>query len=179
MSAHSNIVTPRRPLASEYAPYYETYVGGIPENDILAVLRDQRESTFSFLESVPTGKIDFAYAPGKWTLRQVFGHVLDMEWVFAARALHFARGVPGALPGVEQDDVMKVVDFTARSWDAMLDEWSHLRAANIRFFEGLDETAWNRVGVASGHPVTPRALAYIIAGHERHHIGVIRTRYLD
>jgi hypothetical protein len=169
----------RRPLASEYAPYYETYVGGIPETDIIAVLREQRESMLSFLMGVPGSKIDLSYAPGKWTLRQVFGHVLDMEWVFAARALHFARAVPGALPGVDQDDTMKVVDFAARPWDSMLDEFDHLRSAGIRFFEGLDDEAWDRSGIASENPFTSRSLAYIIAGHARHHMGVIRTRYLD
>jgi hypothetical protein len=167
-----------RPLATEYAPYYETYVGGIPETDILAVLRDQRESTVAFLEKVQPAKVDFRYAPEKWTLRQVFGHVVDMEWVFTARALHFARGVPGALPGVEQDDVMKVVNYGARPWSSLIEQYGHLRAANLKLFEGFDEAAWHRTGVASGHPVSVRALAYIIAGHERHHMAVIRERYL-
>jgi DinB superfamily len=101
-----------------------------------------------------------------------------MEWVFTARALHFARGVPGALPGVEQDDVMKVVNYEARPWAALIEQYGHLRAANIKLFEGFDEAAWHRTGVASGHPVSVRALAYIIAGHERHHVAVIRERYL-
>jgi len=172
-------VTMRRPLSNEYAPYYETYVGGIPETDILSVMRAQRETTISFLENIPNDKIDFRYASGKWTLRQVVGHVVDMEWVFTVRALHFARAVPGPLPGVEQDDVMKVANFENLAWLGLIDQYAHLRAANVRFFEGLDEEAWGRMGVASANPVTPRALAYIIAGHERHHLGVIRSRYLD
>jgi hypothetical protein len=167
-----------RPLASEYAPYYETYVGGIPETDILAVLRDQREATVALLENLPPEKIDFRYAPEKWTLRQVFGHVVDMEWVFTSRALHFARAVPGPLPGVEQDDVVKVVDFEARPWSDLVDQYGYLRLANIKLFEGFDEAAWARTGVASGNPVSVRALAYIIAGHERHHMAVLRERYL-
>jgi hypothetical protein len=168
----------RRPLSNEYAPYYEAYIGGIPETDILSVLRAQRESTIALLESVPAAKVDYRYAPEKWTLRQVFGHVLDMEWVFTVRALHFARAVPGAMPGVEQDDVMKVSSFEATPWASLIDEYRHLRSANIILFNGLDDAAWGRTGVASGHPVTPRALAYIIAGHERHHLRVIRERYL-
>jgi len=174
----STTVNTRRPQAGEYNPYYETYIGKISEVDIVAVLRAQLDSTLAFLSKVPADKVDYAYAPGKWTLRQVFGHVLDMEWVFAARAFHFARAVPGDLPGVDQDDTMKVVDFTTTPWPALLEQWRHVRSANIALFESFDADAWERKGIASGHPVTVRALAYIIAGHERHHVGVIRDRSL-
>jgi DinB superfamily len=179
MMAGNQTAVLRRPLVSEYAPFYETYVGKVTETDVLAVLRAQNDSTLAFLDGVPAAKVDFSYAPGKWTLRQVVGHVIDMEWVFVSRALHFARAVPGELPGVDQDEFMKVVDFAARPWASLGDEYRHLRAAGIRFFEGLDEAAWSRGGIASGNPVTVRALAYIIAGHERHHFGVVRERYLD
>ena len=168
----------RRPLASEYAPFYETYVGRVPETDILAVLREERDATLSLMKGVPAAKIDYRYAPEKWTLRQVFGHVLDMEWVFAARTIHFARAVPGPLPGVEQDDVMRVANFEALPWPYLLEQFSHLRSANILLFQGFDDAAWSRSGTASGNPVTTRALAFIIAGHQRHHMGVVRERYL-
>jgi len=171
-------VNTRRPEPGEYNAYYETYVGKIPEIDIVSVLSAQHESTLAFLEKIPSGQIEHRYAPGKWTLRQVFGHVLDMEWVFAARAFHFARAVPGDLPGVDQDDTMKVVDFETTPWPALIDQYRHVRAANIALFQSFDAAAWERKGIASGNPVTVRALAYIIAGHERHHIGVIRERYL-
>jgi hypothetical protein len=168
----------RRPESNEYAPYYETYVGKIPESDVIAVLRDQRESTLDLLEKLSSHQLDHRYATEKWTVRQVFGHVVDMEWVFAARAIHFARAVPGDLPGVDQEDTMAVVDFSAQSWTALLDQYRHLRGANIELFKSFDEAAWARKGIASGNPVTVRALAYIIAGHERHHMGVLRERYL-
>ena len=174
----STIANTRRPEAGEYNAYYETYIGKIPEVDIVSVLRAQRDSTLAFLEKLPADKIEYSYAPGKWTLRQVFGHVLDMEWVFAARAFHFARAVPGDLPGVDQEDTMQVVDFATTRWPALLDQWRHVRSAGIALFESLDAAAWERKGIASGNTVTVRALAYIIAGHERHHIGVIRERYL-
>ena len=176
MAIHSAIQ--RRPDTSEYAPYYETYVSRVPEIDILSVLRVERETTLALMGNLAAAKIEYRYAPEKWTVRQVFGHVLDMEWVFAARAVHFARAVPGEMPGVEQEDAMRVANFEARPWLAMVDEFAQLRAANILFFEGLDEAAWSRGGIASGHPVTVRALAYIIAGHQRHHWGVVRERYL-
>lgn len=168
----------RRPEPGEYNAYYETYIGKIPETDIVSVLGAQRDATLALLEKLPPAKVDYAYAPEKWTVRQVFGHVLDMEWVFGARAFHFARAVPGALPGVDQDDTMKVVDFTTTPWPALLDQYRHLRTANIAFFNSLDDSAWSRQGIASGNPVTVRALAYIIAGHDRHHMGVVRERYL-
>jgi uncharacterized damage-inducible protein DinB len=171
-------INTRRPEPGEYNAYYETYVGKIPELDIVSVMRAQRDSTLALLEKLPAAKIDHRYAPEKWTVRQVFGHVLDMEWVFTARALHFARAVPGELPGVDQDDTMKMVDFTATSWPELLAQYRHLRTANIELFNSFDEAAWARKGIASGSPVTVRALAYIIAGHERHHMGVIRDRYL-
>jgi hypothetical protein len=168
----------RRPHDSEYNAYYADYVALVPESDILAVLREQRESTLTLLERVPVAKIDYRYAPEKWTLRQVFGHVVDMEWVFAARALHVARAVPGAMPGVEQDDAMRASNFEAQPWPSLLDQFRHLRSANIKLFEGFDEASWSRGGIASGNPVTARALVYIIAGHQRHHLNVIRARYL-
>ena len=176
MAVNSSLL--RRPEKSEYAPFYETYVGKVSETDILSVLRSERENTLALVGNLPAAKIEYRYAPEKWTLRQVFGHVLDMEWVFAMRAVHFARAVPGNLPGVEQEDVMRVANFEARPWRSMVDEFASLRAANTLFFEGLDEAGWSRSGVASNNPVTVRALAYIIAGHQRHHWGVIRERYL-
>lgn len=168
----------RRPDPSEYNAHYEDYVGKIDDADIIAVLRTQRESTLELFAKLPAAKLEYRYAPGKWTLREVLGHVVDMEWVFTARAFHFARAVPGDLPGVEQDDVMKVVDFAAQPWPSLLDQYRHLRTAGIEFFAHLDDQAWGRKGIASGNPVTVRALAYIIAGHDRHHMDVVRQRYL-
>jgi hypothetical protein len=169
----------RRPAPSEYAPYYERYVGLVPEADALAVLREQLHATSAFLAGLAKEKIDFRYAPAKWTLREVVGHVIDIEWVFTARALHFARGVPGPLPGVEQDDMMKAANFSARPWPEMIDAYRHLRSANTTLFAGFDDAAWDRTGVASGLTFTARAIPFIIAGHERHHVKVLRERYLS
>ena len=126
----------RRPQSSEYKPYYEGYVSAVPGTDVVAVLRDELDSTLALLESVPEAKVDYRYAPGKWTLRQVFGHVVDMEWVFAVRALHFARGVPGPMPGVDQDDVMKVANFERQTWASLLEQFRHLRAMGCEVGQG-------------------------------------------
>jgi hypothetical protein len=168
----------RRPEPSEFAPFYAHYVSLVPEDDAVAVMRAQLAASSAFLAAIPAERVDFQYAPGKWTLRQVVRHVIDTEWLFSARALHFARGIPGPLPGMEQDDVAKLADCGARSWPAMLDEYRSLRSALIQFFDGLDDAAWSRTGTASGNLFTVRALGHIIPGHERHHVAVIRERYL-
>jgi DinB superfamily len=170
--------TRRRPHPSEYFEYYHTYVSEVPDGDIVTILRRQMEDASALLSSVPKERTGFTYAPGKWTLNEVVGHVLDMEWVFTARALHFARAVDAALPGVEQDDVMKVSNFPSRPLDDIVDQWRHLRAAGTLFFEALDDAAWDRAGTASGRRFTVRAFPYIIAGHANHHLDVIRNRYL-
>ncbi len=168
----------RRPEPSEYFEYYHRYIEQVPDGDIVDVLRAQFEEAAAFLARVPRDRVEFRYAPGKWTLKEVVGHVLDMEWVFTARAVHFARAVPGALPGAEQEDVMAVANFGERPLDEVVDEWGHLRAAGVRFFEGIDAAAWDRAGTASGRRFTVRAFPYIIAGHAHHHMNVIREKYL-
>lgn len=168
-----------RPLESEYAEYYGRYILLVPDGDIVAILRAQAKATMSVLDRVPAERTHFRYAPGKWTLREVVGHVVDMEWVFVARALSFARGLAEPMPGVEQDDFVPAGKFERQSWPALLDQWRALRTANTLLFENLDGEAWQRTGMASGYPVSVRALAYIIAGHEHHHIGMIRERYLS
>lgn len=168
----------RRPEPSEYFEYYRGYIDRVPDGDIVSILRAQARETTALLDRVSDEKAAYRYAPGKWSLKEVVAHVLDLEWVFLARALHFARKVEGALPGVEQDDIIAVANVAARPLPSILAEWRHVREAGALFFEGLDDEAWGRRGVASGRTFTVRSLAYIVAGHERHHAGVIRERYL-
>jgi hypothetical protein len=169
----------KRPERTEYAEHYDGYVSLVPDGDIVAILREQLISTSAFLQSIPKDRIEHRYAPGKWTLKEVLGHVVDMEWVFTARTLHFARAVGQPLPGVEQDDFIAVGNFAAQPWPALIEQFRHLRTANTLLFEALDEAAWNRKGIASGREFTVRAIPHIIAGHERHHMGIIRERYLS
>lgn len=168
----------RRPEPSEYFEYYRGYINETPDGDIVAIMRDQIRSTTSLLATIPDEKADFRYAPGKWSLKEVVAHVLDTEWVFTSRALHFARNVPGALPGVEQDDMIAASDVASRPLSSMMAEWRHVREAGALFFDSLADDAWGRSGIASGRSFTVRSLAYIIVGHERHHMNVIRDRYL-
>ena len=172
------MITAVRPLESEYAEYYRRYVNQVPEGSVVATLRSQMEETSRLLAGVPAAKVEYRYAPGKWTLHEVIGHVVDMEWVFTTRALCFARGLAAPMPGVEQEEFVEVAQFAKQSWPKLLEQWRHVREASALVYESLDEEAWKRVGTASGYSVSVRALAYITAGHERHHMGVIRERYL-
>jgi uncharacterized damage-inducible protein DinB len=167
-----------RPQSTEYAEYYGRYITLVPDGDIVAILRAQNKESMSVLERASEDRTNYRYAPGKWTLREVVGHVVDMEWVFVARALSFARGLAQPMPGVEQDEFVPMGKFERQSWPDLLEQWRSLRAANTLLLENLDDDAWQRTGIASGYPVSVRALAYIIAGHERHHLGVICERYV-
>lgn len=168
----------RRPDSSEFFEYYRAYIDLVPDGDIVATLRAQIAESAALLERVPAAKADYRYAPGKWSLTEVVAHLVDMEWVFTARALHFARKVEGALPGAEQEDMVAAMRGASYTLPALVAQWRHVREAGAMFFAGLDEEAWGRSGVASGRTFTVRTFPWIIAGHERHHLGVIRERYL-
>ena len=168
----------KRPDPSEYAPYYGKYIEKVPDGPIVDVLRTQILGTLELLRSLPESKGDHIYAPGKWSIKQVVGHVTDGERVFAYRALRFGRGDATQLPGFEQDDYARAGGFPARSLRHLSDELEAVRRATVLLFEGFGEEDWLRRGTASSNPVSVRGLAYIIAGHELHHVKILRERYL-
>ena len=167
-----------RPAADEYAAYYDRYISKVPEGDIVQQLRAQLSSTLALLESIPESRGDHRYADGKWTVKEVLAHVNDAERIFAYRALRIARGDTTPLPGFEQDDYVPASRADERTVHDLAEELGHIRRATLALFEHLDEEALSRRGTASNHPVTPRALAYIIAGHELHHVQILREKYL-
>ena len=167
-----------RPGADEYAPYYERYVSLVPEGDVLGALSRQLDDALALLGSVPAERGDGRYGPGKWSLKEVVGHVVDTERVFAYRALHIARGDAAPLPGMDQDVFMAGANFGAYTLGELADEFAHVRRASISLLGHLDEAAWARRGTASDNEVSVRALAHILAGHAEHHFNIIRTRYL-
>ena len=169
---------PARPEKNEYAPYYEKYVSLVPDADITGTLARQNEETLALLRSIPEERAGHRYEPGKWSIRQVVGHMIDGERVFAYRALAIARGDRARLPGMDQEEYMAGANFDARTLADLAEEFSHLRRSNVLMLRGLTPMAWSRRGVASGNEVSVRALAYIIAGHAAHHLQVLRTRYL-
>ena len=167
-----------RPLPDEYAPYYATYIKLVPDTGILMLLRDQLAETEALLREFRADRADHRYAAGKWSVKEVVGHIADSERVFAYRALRFARGDRTPLPGYEQDDFIRGGNFGARPLPEIAGELRSVRMATITLFAGLSEEALLRRGPANNVEFSVRALAWIIAGHERHHATVLRERYL-
>lgn len=169
---------PARPGKDEYAPYYERYTSLVPEGDVVETLERQLGETLALLRTVDEERAGSRYAPGKWSVKEVVGHVIDGERIFAYRALRFARGDQTALPGFEQDDYIETANFDARTLQDLAEEFEHVRRSTLKLFRGLPEEAWLRRGTASESEVSVRALAHIIAGHEAHHVNILRERYL-
>jgi hypothetical protein len=167
-----------RPGADEYAPYYSGYVAKVEGDDALAPMIAQRESTTRFLAQIPESRASFRYAPGKWSLREIIGHLSDSERIFSYRMLRFARADETPLSGFDENIYVPAGDFERRSLADVAAEFGAVRDGTIALARSLDPAAMTRVGTANGKPISVRALAWIIAGHETHHLAVIRERYL-
>jgi hypothetical protein len=168
-----------RPEENEFAPAYKGYISQVLEDDAIVALEAELNESLAFFRAIDEQASKTAYAEGKWTIRQVLGHIVDTERVMSYRALRFARNDKTELPGFEQDDFMRGASFNEVSMGDMLREFEYLRRANILMFRNLSAEAWERRGVASGREITVRALAYIVVGHEKHHRKVVRERYLS
>ncbi len=167
---------PSRPGAGEYASFYETYVKLVPDGDILSLLEQQIEETMTLLSDVTASEAETRHPPYTWSVKEVVGHLIDCERIFGVRALCFARADSTALPGFDENDYVRHARFEARPLAGLAREFEVVRWSHLHLFRGLDGDAWARSGVANGHPVTVRALAHIIAGHERHHRAILRKR---
>lgn len=169
----------RRPGPDEYAPYYGTYVSKVPDRDILELLEAQRVEIGRILDGVDEAQGAHRYAPGKWSVKEVIGHCIDTERVFASRALAFARRDPADLPGFEQDDYVAEASFDARPTADLVAELDVVRRSTIAFFAGLAPETWTHGGIANGSRMSVRAAAYVIHGHLTHHVGVLKSLYLS
>lgn len=167
-----------RPTPEEYAPLYETYVRLVPAGDLLDTLAREHERTLGLLAEVDEERALYRYEEGKWSLKEVVGHLADTERIFAYRALTFARRDANPLPGMDQDPYVEAAGFDRRSWESLVGEWRLERQANLLLFGSFDGETLDRRGNASGFGVSVRALLYIIAGHELHHRRVLEERYL-
>lgn len=165
-----------RPSPTEYAPYFERYISRVPETHLVDALASDREALLDMLRSIPESRAAHRYAPDKWSIREVAQHIADSERVFGFRAFWFARSGGAELPGFEQDDFIRTAPRDS-SLASLAGELDHLRRGHVAFFEALEPEAWTRKGVASGNPVSVRALAAILVGHSRHHAAVLRERY--
>lgn len=168
----------RRPTEDEFAPYYGGYISKTEGTDILKNLKNEKSNTVEFLKSLPAEKWGYAYEEGKWTIKQLLLHIIDSERVFAYRALRIARGDSTPMPGFDQDPYVKNSEATNRSADSLIREYAATREATISFFENLTDEMTLRKGTASGVVFTPHATAFIIAGHENHHMQIVKERYL-
>ena len=168
-----------RPEPAEYAPYFERYIALVPGGDILATLDAQRRQTLLLLSGRDESDGDFRYAPGKWTAKQVLGHVCDTERVFAYRALRIARGDQTPMEGFEQDDYVRNGPFAVAALAEIVEDYIAVRRATLTLLRNLDEQAWMRRGVANKNEATVRALAYTIAGHELHHRRILEEKYFN
>lgn len=167
-----------KPGKSEFLPYYERYIGLVPDGDVLSTLTTQMAETQALLRGLPASIATYRYAPEKWSVNEVVGHMIDSERIFAGRALRFARNDATPVPGFEQDDYVRNSSFDAYPLAELASELDVVRQSTVFLFRHIDEQSWTRRGIANNAEVSVRALAYIIAGHELHHREIIRTRYL-
>ena len=167
-----------RPRGDEYNEYYARYIGLVPDGDIVETLEREGVATQALLGSVPPEKEEFRYAPGKWSVREVVGHLVDVERLFSFRALVFAREGGGELPGMDQEAWARSSRAGSRPLAELAEEWAALRRANVLFFGSLSAEEGERSGVASGFEVTVRALAWMMAGHELYHRRLLLRDYL-
>lgn len=168
----------RRPERSEAAEYYFRYIDQVQGSNVLDSLTTQRREVLDLLQGLPETKAGARYAPDKWTLREVVGHINDTERLFCARAFWFARGFDTPLPSFDQNVAIAAARFEERSWRDLMDEFAIVRDASLSLFASLPADAWDRRGLASDNPFTVRALAYLAAGHVTHHLEIVKTRYM-
>lgn len=158
--------------------FYKNYVKHVEESDIIQALRISGHRTQELIHSIKPEKADFRYAEGKWSIREVLCHMIDAERIFAYRALRFARNDKTNLAGFEENDYAPQANASNRSLERIADEMVHLRAANMDMFEGFSQEMLTRKGKANNNELSVAALGFIIAGHEMHHVIVLKERYL-
>jgi uncharacterized damage-inducible protein DinB len=168
-----------RPDKTDYAPFYAGYVDALEGDNGIDILVSQSTATQELLNSFSEAKGNYAYAEGKWTVKEVVGHLIDAERIFAYRALCIARGEKKSLPGFEQNDYVATGNFNSRQLFDLNYEFRLLRESNILMFKGFNEFMLNQRGIANDKEVTVRALLFITAGHEKHHMKVLKERYQD
>jgi hypothetical protein len=166
------------PDPSEYAPYYGRYITLVAGHDVVAALEDQPRETLALLSALSEAQGDYRYAPDKWSIKEILGHVIDAERVFSYRALRFARNDRTPLASFEQDDYVRAGNFADCRLADLTEEFVSVRRASLWLFRQLNAEAWMRRGIASGNEVSVRAVAYIVAGHELHHRRVLQEKYL-
>ncbi len=171
-------MTLKRPEDHESHDYFKLYINQVPGDNFLRVLKTSYLSTLLLLENMDLEKWNFRYAEGKWSIKEVMLHILDTERIFAYRALRVSRNDMTPMPGFEQDDYVPFYDAENRSIKSILKEYKAVRRASIAQFKNFNDDMLGRVGTASEHAISARALGFMIAGHEIHHVRILKERYL-
>ena len=166
-----------RPEPSEHIPYYGKYIALVPEGDVLAVLEGQLADVRALVAAVPQEQAGHRYAPGKWSIREALGHLVDVERVLAYRAFCIARGETAPLHGFEPEDYVREAGAESASLRQLVEELEHVRQGNLAMLRRLQPAAWLRSGTADGNAISVRALVYVMAGHVPHHLEILRERY--
>lgn len=167
-----------RPQPNEHSPYYGTYIARVPDGDIVATLARPADGALALLRALPESVGGTRYAEGKWSIREVIGHLIDTERVFAYRAMRFARADETELPGFDENAFVKHATFDARTIESLCLEFEAVRAASVSFFRNCTPDEWQRAGMANRARMSVRAYAWVTAGHELHHVDVLKARYL-
>ena len=170
-------MTLRRPAPHEAHEYFHRYINKVPGDDFLQSLKDSTTSILAMLENLAEAKWDYRYAEGKWSVKEALVHMMDTERIFSYRALRVARNDQTPMPGFEQDDYVPFYEVDHRSPASLIAEYKAIRQATLEMFENFSDEMLGRVGTASGHPISARALGFMTAGHELHHLEIFKERY--
>ncbi|XID94822.1 DinB family protein [Paenibacillaceae bacterium WGS1546] len=168
----------QRPAKEEYGGHFATYIELVPEGYVADTLSASLKSTAEFLSDLPEEKAEFRYASGKWSLKEAIGHISDTERIMSYRLLRIARGDATPLPGFDQDAYMENSPFAGQSLAELIEDYISVRKATLSLLRGLPEDAWTKRGTVSGVGMSVKALAYVIAGHELHHLRIVKEKYL-
>jgi len=166
------------PDLSRVGTWFHPYINQVPETDITAAFTNQDHQLIAFFNGIPPEKYDYRYAEGKWTLKEVLQHIIDAERIFTYRALRFSRKDPAPLHGFDENLYAENSKAGSRSWEGLVEEFTHVRKSSGLFFCSLDEEQLEAGGISSGSPIYVRALGYIVLGHALHHRNIIKERYL-
>jgi uncharacterized damage-inducible protein DinB len=171
-------MTIERPKEFEVPTYFQNYISLVKGNDVIRELKDQILNVQAVISEIPEEKEDYAYADGKWTIKQVLGHIIDTERIFGYRAMRFARKDKTPLPGFDENEFVVNANFNERNLYELGHEFAIVREANLAMFKTFREEELNQIGVANGNEVSVRAIMFLIAGHAAHHVHVLKTKYL-
>jgi hypothetical protein len=168
-----------RPDLTRVPEYYHRYINQVPENDLMTALENQTGSFIKLLKKIPAEKVNYRYAKGKWTIKEVLQHIIDTERVFAYRALCFARGESAPLPSFDENLYADNSKASKRDWKDLIEEFKAVRQSTYYLFDSLDKKQLDSTGVASGNPVYVLGLCYIVVGHVHHHVNILKERYFN